>query len=55
MNKSEKIYTDKEIFLRLIMLARLLWGHLLTIFLISLLAAPLALLIPIPLKIAVKP
>jgi len=53
MNKSEKTYTDIEIFQRLIMLARPLWGNLLTIFLISLLAAPLALLIPIPLKIAV--
>jgi len=53
MNNSEKTYTDIEIFKRMILLARPLWGHIFCIFLISLLAAPLALLMPIPLKIAV--
>lgn len=49
----KRAYSDPEIFRRLVVLARPLWGHLLAVFCVSLLAAPLALLLPLPLKIAV--
>ncbi len=48
-----KTYRDVELFRRLAVLGRPLWGYLLGTFFVSLLAAPLALLIPIPLKVAV--
>jgi ATP-binding cassette subfamily B protein len=46
-------YTDLAIFRRLFEKVKPYWLHLVGIFLISLLAAPLALLTPLPLKIAV--
>jgi ATP-binding cassette subfamily B protein len=49
----EKKLSDLSILWRLIQQSRAFWPHLIFIFLIELLAAPLALLIPIPLKIAV--
>src|SRR5205823_13909072 len=46
-------YTDVVLFRRLMREARPYWRHIGAIFVISLLAAPLTLLTPVPLKIAV--
>src|SRR5437763_80295 len=46
-------YTDVALYRRLARLARPYWPHILGIFLISLLSMPLALLTPLPLKIAI--
>src|SRR2546425_216431 len=46
-------YTDVVLFRRLLGLARPYWPHVVALFLLSLLSAPLALLAPLPLKIAV--
>lgn len=46
-------YTDFEIFKRLILMARPFWLHLTGIFALELMAIPLLLLLPIPVKIAV--
>src|SRR5947209_15217557 len=46
-------YTDFALYRRLLRQAQPYWLHIVSIFLISLLAAPLALLNPLPLKIAV--
>jgi ATP-binding cassette, subfamily B, bacterial len=46
-------YSDTELYRRLAALARPYWAHLSALFLLSLLATPLALLVPVPLKIAV--
>ncbi|MBN1794082.1 MAG: ABC transporter ATP-binding protein [Candidatus Omnitrophica bacterium] len=51
--KKEKKYSDIEIFRRAIMLSRPYWMHIILIFLLGLLATPLALLVPVPLKIVV--
>jgi ATP-binding cassette subfamily B protein len=51
--KARAAYTDVVLFKRLMREARGYWPHIGTIFVISLLAAPLALLTPVPLKIAV--
>lgn len=51
--KARAAYTDIALFKRLMGEARGYWPHIGTIFVISLLAAPLALLTPVPLKIAV--
>ena len=53
MTGLNKVYSDFELLRRLVTLARPLWGHLLGALFVSLLAAPLAVLLPIPLKIAV--
>jgi ATP-binding cassette subfamily B protein len=50
---SERRYSDRQIYRRVLGEARPYWGHIGAIFLLSLLAAPLALLLPVPLKIAV--
>ncbi len=50
---TEKKYSDFTIIRRLLTQARPYWFHIICIFLLGLLAAPLALLMPIPLKIAV--
>ena len=50
MNKQQ---SDITIFKRLIQQAKPYWGYIVFIFLLSLLAAPLALLVPVPLKIIV--
>jgi ATP-binding cassette subfamily B protein len=44
---------ESAIFRRLMLQARSYWGHIAGIFLIDLLAAPIALLVPVPLKVAV--
>jgi ATP-binding cassette subfamily B protein len=46
-------YSDATVFRRILQEARPYWPHLAGIFLLGLLAAPLALLLPVPLKIAV--
>lgn len=46
-------YTDAQIFRRLILMARPFWFHLAGIFTLELMAVPLLLLLPIPVKIAV--
>ena len=46
-------YTDFDLLSRLLALARPYWLHIVAIFLISLLSTPLALLTPLPLKIAI--
>jgi ATP-binding cassette, subfamily B, bacterial len=46
-------YTDATLYRRLLRQARPYWGHIVGIFLLSLLASPVALLTPLPLKIAV--
>src|SRR5439155_1668757 len=46
-------YTDFVLFRRLLGLARPYWPHVVALFLLSLLSSPLALLAPLPLKIAV--
>jgi len=46
-------YSDATVFRRILQEARPYWPHLVGIFLLGLLAAPLALLLPVPLKIAV--
>jgi ATP-binding cassette subfamily B protein len=46
-------YTDFTLYRRLLRQARPYWAHIVSIFLLGLLATPLALLTPIPLKIAV--
>ncbi len=46
-------YSDTTVFRRILQEARPYWSHLGGIFLLGLLAAPLALLLPVPLKIAV--
>ena len=45
--------TEKNLFARIMLQARPYWLHLLGVFLLSILAAPISLLIPLPLKIAV--
>lgn len=50
---AEKQYRDIEIFRRLFGMARPFWLHLTAIFSLELLGVPLALLLPIPVKIAV--
>ncbi len=50
---TENKYSDIAIIQRLLTLARPYWLHIVGIFLLGLLAAPLALLMPVPLKIAV--
>lgn len=50
---SNKKYSDLTIFKRLMKQARPYWRHIFVIFLLSMLAVPLALLVPVPLKIAV--
>jgi ATP-binding cassette subfamily B protein len=49
----ERRYTDREVYRRVLGEARPYWGHIFAIFLLSLLATPIALLAPVPLKIAV--
>jgi ATP-binding cassette, subfamily B, bacterial len=51
--KRRRAYTDFVLFKRLLLEARPYWRHIGAIFVISLLAAPLALLTPVPLKIAI--
>src|SRR5918911_649250 len=46
-------YTDRTLYRRLLRQARPYWLHIIGIFLLSLLSSPLALLTPLPLKIAV--
>ena len=46
-------YSDLTLYRRLLQLARPYWLHIIGIFLFSLLATPLTLLTPLPLKIAV--
>jgi ATP-binding cassette subfamily B protein len=50
---SERRYTDRQIYRRILQEARPYWLNIGAIFLLSLLATPLALLLPVPLKIAV--
>ncbi len=50
---TEKKYSDITIIRKLLTQARPYWFHIIGIFLLGLLAAPLALLMPVPLKIAV--
>jgi ATP-binding cassette subfamily B protein len=50
---SERRYTDRQIYERVLREARPYWTHIGVIFLLSLLATPIALLLPVPLKIAV--
>jgi len=50
---SERRYTDREIYRHVLGEARPYWRHIGAIFLLSLLATPIALLLPVPLKIAV--
>jgi ATP-binding cassette subfamily B protein len=50
---NERRYTDREIYRRVLGAARPYWGHIVGIFLLTLLATPIALLAPLPLKIAV--
>lgn len=52
-HQNTRKYSDFTIFLRLLSAARPYWSHLFGIFLLSLLSVPLALLIPVPLKLAV--
>jgi len=47
------IYTDRRLFSRLLRQARPFWAHIAGIFLLGMLATPLMLLAPLPLKIAV--
>ncbi len=49
----EKKYSGSIVFRRILLEARSYWPHLGGVFLLGLLAAPLALLLPVPLKIAV--
>lgn len=49
----DRRYSDLEIYRRLLRQARPYWGRIATIFFLSLLSAPLALLPPLPLKLAV--
>jgi len=46
-------YSDLGLYRRILSQARPFWGHIAAIFLLSLLATPLALLVPVPLKIVV--
>ena len=46
-------YSDRAIYRRVLREARPFWGHITAVFALSLLSAPLALLLPVPLKIAV--
>ena len=46
-------YADVDLFRRLLLQARRYWPHVGALFLLSLLSSPLALLTPLPLKIAV--
>jgi ATP-binding cassette subfamily B protein len=46
-------YSDIGLYRRLLLLARPYWLHITAFFLISLLSTPLALLAPLPMKIAV--
>ena len=50
---SERRYTDRQIYRRILGEARPYWAHIGVIFLLSLLATPIALLLPVPLAIAV--
>lgn len=50
---AQRRYSDREIYQRLLKQARPYWGKITLIFLLSLLSAPLALLPPLPLKLAV--
>jgi ATP-binding cassette subfamily B protein len=50
---SERRYTDRQIYRRVLREARPYWVHIGVIFLLSLLATPIALLLPVALKIAV--
>ncbi|MGH2745271.1 MAG: ABC transporter ATP-binding protein, partial [Thermoleophilaceae bacterium] len=45
--------SDLNLYARLLSQARLYWLHIVTVFLLNLLAMPIALLMPLPLKIAV--
>jgi ATP-binding cassette, subfamily B, bacterial len=49
----EQRYSDRAIYRRVLSEARPFWGHIAAIFVLSLLSTPLALLAPVPLKIAV--
>jgi ATP-binding cassette, subfamily B, bacterial len=49
----ERRYSDRAIYRRVLSEARPFWGHIAAIFVLSLLATPLALLTPVPIKIAV--
>ena len=53
MTETKRTYRDIDPFRRIALLGHPLWGHPRSTFLISLLAAPLELLIPPPLKIEV--
>jgi ATP-binding cassette, subfamily B, bacterial len=46
-------YTDLTLYSRLLREARPYWGHIATLFVVGLLATPIALLTPVPLKIAI--
>ncbi len=50
---SERRYSDRTIYKRVLVQARPYWGHISGIFLLRLLSTPLALLAPLPLKIVV--
>jgi len=50
---TERVYSDWVLYRRILRWARPYWGHIFGIFVLSLLATPLALLAPVPLKIAV--
>jgi ATP-binding cassette subfamily B protein len=52
-DRGERRYSDREIYRRVLREARPYWGHIVAIFLLTLLATPIALLAPLPLKIAV--
>jgi ATP-binding cassette, subfamily B, bacterial len=49
----ERRYSDRALYRRVLSEARPFWGHIAAIFVLSLLATPLALLAPVPIKIAV--
>jgi ATP-binding cassette subfamily B protein len=52
-SSDEREHTDFQLYRRLLVEARPYWAHIVALFLISLLATPLALIAPLPLKIAV--
>jgi ABC-type multidrug transport system fused ATPase/permease subunit len=53
VSSGERRYSDRVIYRRVLGEARPYWGHIVAIFLLTLLATPVALLAPVPLKIAV--
>ena len=48
-----RVYGDRELFARVLRVARPWWGRLIGLMLLSLLGTPLALLLPVPLKVVV--